>query len=284
MEILRGIGDDDQYLGMRLKDLQTGYDYLDIVQYYEDKHNHELAVAYAEEGMEKGDGWANGLAEYLIGHYASKKDSESLARIMTACEQQLPRFRFEAAASIFAYFRSEGDYSSARKYLLKQADYAEGTFLKGIYDLMEGFLHEEDFAKAATGFLARLRQGNTTGYLEVLIKRGEYETALQAMKEAARPDYRWYGMQDYEHAAKTLEPHFPEALIEYYFSFMLYLVEAGAGKDRRNYKQAVFYLERAKSVYTDVLKDPVRWQNKLAEIREMFKTRRAFLEEARSVD
>jgi hypothetical protein len=202
---------------------------------------------------------------------------------MSVCERQ-EAYCFQASALIFAHFQRTGDYESARKYLLKQIDYASDTFLFGMYGLAKGFLRQSDFEKTAPKLLEQLRLVNTEEYLDALIKRDEFETALNAMKEATEPNYRWYGVKNYYDAARRLEAHFPEAVIEYYLGFVFYLIAQGAGKGRRNYKQAVVYLKYAKSVYLNALKDKPRWQSKLAEIREMFSARRAFLEEARKVD
>ncbi|MCL1976076.1 MAG: hypothetical protein FWG61_07960 [Firmicutes bacterium] len=51
-----------------------------------------------------------------------------------------------------------------------------------------------------------------------------------------------------------------------------------------NEELALEYWRKAEAIYLNVLKDATRWENKLAEIRERYKKRRAFLEESAVLD
>ena len=141
-----------------------------------------------------------------------------------------------------------------------------------------------DFAVIEPALLEQIKNSDTEEYLEALIDRGEYHKAYETMSKRALPQKNWYSSADYQQAATRLEEHLPEQIIEHYFRLMQRLIEQGAGKDRKNYVAAVRYLGRAKSVYLRVLKDEERWRRKLAEIKLMFASRRAFIEELRPVE
>lgn len=87
---------------------------------------------------------------------------------------------------------------------------------------------------------------------------------------------------DYDFFADKLKKDFPEKIIEYYFKLAVNLVEGGA--NRKSYKQSMKYFKKAKEIYIKILKDKLRWDAKLAEIRARYKTCRAFIEESRVLD
>jgi hypothetical protein len=283
LAILDGIGDDEAYLSMRMKNLESGMDYMSLVSFFDDRGKFKEAVKYAAEGLSHGTGWISGLVEYLIDHYSSEKDGDELAQIMEICEAR-ESYCYEAASRIFDYHEKQGDYESAKKYFMKIVDYTGGTFFESLYDRAKNFLRNEDFVNTETELLSKIKSGNVGEYLEVCVNKGDYHEALTTMRESARPSIHWYSERNFMKTANRLEEHYPEEIIEYYGSFMDYLIDQGAGRKRQNYISAVMYLRCIKSVYINVLKDRPRWERQLQEIREKHSTLRAFLEESRVLD
>ena len=87
---------------------------------------------------------------------------------------------------------------------------------------------------------------------------------------------------DYDYYADKLKNDFPEKIIEYYFMLAINHVEKGA--NRKSYITSMKYFKKAKEIYLKILKDKPRWESKLAEIRERYKKRKAFMEESRVLD
>ncbi len=73
-----------------------------------------------------------------------------------------------------------------------------------------------------------------------------------------------------------------EKIIEYYLKIAVSHVERGA--DRKSYVNSMEYFKKAKAIYINILDDKTRWLDKLSEIREVNKKRRAFLEESKVLD
>jgi len=283
LEILLKIGDDNSYEMRRINRLLSALDYEDLVKFYQKNHNSAKAVYYANQGLRQGVGSLRFLADYLLEHYRKIQDANGLQLVVDTCEMR-KSYALDAARSAFDYFRQLHDYEQAKIYLLKICELSHGTFCVGIYEDVKNFLTTEDFKGVEEELLRHIKRENTEEYLDILIGRREYQKAYQVMVKNASPQLHWYSTRDYLKAAKKLEKHFPEKIIEYYFSFMQRLIEAGAGKDRRNYKSAVAYLRYAKSVYLEILKDVPRWERKLDEIRALYSTRRALLEELKVVE
>lgn len=280
LEILRKIKDDDSFEALQLKNLNGAHDYLRLVQFYRSKRKEKLALEYARRGMQSGEGRVDDLAHYLLVSYAKTHATADLEWVMKICEER-ESYCFQAADALFSYFDLDHDYAKAKKYLLKKADHARGHEVVGLYEQVKGFLTSEDFKEEERSLLTSVRVKDFDAYLEVLIQRKDYREALDAIKLQAHKSIHWYSRKDYSEAADKLARYYPEEVIEYYFSFAIWLIEKGAGRHRKNYESAVEYLQRAKRIYLKVLKDPLRWVNKLEEIRAHYQGKRAFIEVSR---
>jgi hypothetical protein len=283
LEVLWELGDDAAFENLRLANLSSCADYLDLVEFYKRDQKHDLALEYAEQGLRQGEGRIDSLAKFLIDHYASKGLSDRLEQTVTLC-MECEQYEYQSATAAFDYFREHSNYELAKKYLLVSITHISRSDVSGLYKQVEGFLTKDDFAQIETLLLDTIKAVDHEIYLDVLIQRGELREAMDAMRKSARPTPHRYSRVDHHRAAEQLAQHFPEEIIEYYFGFATSLIGLGAGRNRKNYKAAVDYLSLARHVYLDVLQDNARWRRKLTEIRGLYQSRRAFLEESLILD
>jgi len=161
--------------------------------------------------------------------------------------------------------------------LLKKFEYTENRGLDKYYEEIKNYLNESDWISVEGELFDALKKRNIEGYLSICLEKGMKQEVYDIITEKAT---RW-GV-DYDFFADKIKKDFPEKIIEYYLKLAVKLVEGGA--NRSSYKQSMKYFKKVKEIYVKVLKDKPSWNAKLAEIRDKYKTRRAFLEESRVLD
>ena len=114
--------DDEAYLEERMKILQYGMDYWDLVTFYIARNKTQNALEIAEEGISKGEGRVTELLQFLFDHFATKKDTENLKRIVnTALERKTEEKPM--LDNLFEYYKNQGDYENAKESLLQSFDF-----------------------------------------------------------------------------------------------------------------------------------------------------------------
>lgn len=114
--------DDEVYLKERMSKLSSGRDYWDLVKFYMDRGNSEKALETAEEGILKAEGNCSDLFEYLSDHFAKKRDTANLERIVNTALAQKSDMK-KMLDRLFEYYKSKGDYEKARDALLRSFEF-----------------------------------------------------------------------------------------------------------------------------------------------------------------
>jgi len=276
MNIHRIIGDDNSFLEMRNANLHYGSDYFELVQYYEEKGDEETALSYASKGLEKGQGRIVDLVVYLFEYHEERKHTDELEKLLAICEQRAQEHSL-LAGRLFDYYNTEGDYENAKRCLLKKFEYTGNRELDKNYEEIKNYLNDSDWASVEGELFNALKERSIEGYLRICLEKGMKQEVYDIITKKTT---RW-GV-DYDYFADKIKKDFPEKIIEYYFELAIKLVEGGA--NRSSYKQSMHYFKNMKEIYTKILNDKPRWNEKLAEIKQRYKTRRAFLEESRVLD
>jgi len=275
MNIYKIIGDDESFLEMRNNNLHHGSDYFEMVQYYEEKGDKDSALSYADKGLEKGAGRIDHLVVYLFDYHEERKNTNELEKLFAICEQR-EQERSIIAGRLFDYYKTQNDYENAKRCLLKEFEYTQNRGLDKHYGKLKLYLNDSDWSLVEEKLFNALKTRNIESYLNICLEKGMKQEVYDIIVEKTG---RWGA--DYDFFADKLKKDFPEKIIEYYFKRAINLVDGG---DRKSYKQSMKYFKKAKDIYAKILKDNPRWDAKLAEIRERYKTRRAFLEESRVLD
>jgi len=276
MRIYKTIGDDEAYLALRMENLRYGSDYYELVQYYLEKDDIAKALSYAHLGLEKGDGRIDHLVSYLFEYYENLKNTAELEKLMQICESRKMEQAF-VSGRLYEYYKNNNDYENAKKYLLKEFEHIRSNALDEQYKKVKAFLTEADWQIVENKLFVNLKSRDICGYMRVCLEKGLKQEVYDIINAKVSPMYN-----DYDFFADKLKNDFPEKIIEYYLKLALCHVENGA--NRKSYIASMKYFKKAKDIYIKILKDKSRWERKLAEIKELYKKRRAFLEEARVLD
>lgn len=141
MKIYRKLGDKQKYLELRLKFMEYGFDYYDLVTFYDEQGDHEKAVALAIEGKEKGTGNIDPLVDFLINE-AKNNNNRKL------------------------YLKLEFDKAT------KRLDYKGYKYFKSLCSKEEWKYYEPEIIKTIT-------KGREKDQMLIFIEREEYPKALE---------------------------------------------------------------------------------------------------------
>ena len=281
MEIYSEIGADDEYLNIRQSSLEYGSDYLDLAWYYEEQGDTEKALALAHTGLKKAGGSLSGLVGYLFDYYEEKRETAMLEEIRNFCDTNKTELR-TVYDRLYNYYKSEDNYEAAKKYILLKYDIYGGHELNKLYTDTKEYLTKEDWDKHEPGLFALLKERDTTSYLNICLEKGLKQEVLDFVTGKKAP-YS-FSYVSYDTFADKLADDYPHEIIKYYRDKAFKLAEAGAGRDRENYKEAMRHLAKVKQIYTNILNDTSVWQSLLAEFRTKYQKRPALLEESKVLD
>ena len=284
MDIYSELGAGDEYLKIRHNSLEYGEDYLDLACHYEEEGDKDKALELAHTGLKKAVGYLGGLLEYLFDYYEEKRDTAKLEKLKNFCESKKSDLEM-MYGRLHNYYKSISDYENAKKYILLKFGIVRGHELSKLYADIRDFLSQDDWNKYEADLFAALKERDTTGYLNVCFDKGLKQEVLDfVMRQKAPSKFNYWWSIDYDEFADRLAGDYPREIIEYYNKKAIVLAEAGAGRDRTNYKGAIRHLEKIKNIFTNILNDESAWHHLLAGLRMTYQKRPAFMEESRVLD
>ena len=269
---------DSAYLEERLKDLEYGMDYWDLVNFYIDRDDTEKALETAEEGL-KAKGRVKQLLEYLAEHYTKRRDTANLERIVnTALAHHEDEKNMLDRLS--EYYKSEGDYEKAKSTFLKAFEFTPRDNYYAEYRRMENFLSEADWIALEPEIFNRVRIKNFNNYLWICLDKGMKETVIEAILnyKVFSSESEYSNEYDLDKFAEELLQDYPEKVLEYYWQKARKKIPGG---NRTTYSFAALYLQKAKEIYINILKDEAGWNKRFSDLKSEFKNRRAFIDEVR---
>lgn len=271
--------DDEAYLKERMSKLSSGRDYWDLVNFYMDRGNFEKALETAEEGILKGEGNCSDLFEYLSDHFVKKRDTANLESVINKALARKSNEK-KMLDRLFEYYKSEGDYEKAKGALLRSFEFiGRNEYIKE-YKRFREFLKDADWKTLEPEILSRAREKNYCDYLQICLDKGMKEEILEIILNE-EPPRNIYGIPEerrFDEFAVQLTSDFPEKIIEYYWQKSLKTIPRGG---RRNYSTVAGYLDRVKTIYTDILNDEEAWITRFTDLKTEFKKRPAFLDEVK---
>jgi hypothetical protein len=200
---------------------------------------------------------------------------------MQTCERRKQELDF-FTGKLFEYYQKQNDYENAKNYLLKNFECKQSRELDKEYTKIKDYLNEADWLAVENKLFEALKKRNLSGYMGVCLSKGLKQEVYDIITKKT-PGLQYWDI-DYDFFADKLKKDFPEKIIEYYFALSDSHIELGAGKDRRNYVQAVYYLKKVKEIYLKILKDKPLWESRLAQLKEQNQKRKAFIEEAKVLE
>ena len=271
--------DEDAYLKMRMESLHYGMDYWDLVEFYMARGELQKALETSEEGILKGDGRLTELFRFLSDHFAEKMDITNLKRIVHTA---LTRKTEEKAMldRLFEYYKSQNDYENAKEALLKSYGFVWHKGYYAEYTRLKEFLNDSDWRQIEPEIFEKIREKNIHEYLQICLDKNMKKEVLDTILDPPR-DQHWFAMdRNFDGFADKLKEDFPEEIIEYYWQKAYSNIPNGT---RKTYRTAAGYLALVKHIYTCLLKEEPRWEQRFSDLKTEFKNRPAFLDEVRNV-
>lgn len=176
------LNDEETYLRMRQHDLRFGTDYYDLVLFYQNKGNMEMAFTIAKKGAEIGEGRIIDLLEFLFNYY------------------------------------NQRDYSVALSYLKKIFTEEAGIEM---YKKLKQFARDDDWATLDTWCRTVLSKQRKVHILaRIHLDNKDYDQVLEYVLEKPTDVFFAYDFSDKESFAKQLIPLYPEKLLPFYVEKM----------------------------------------------------------------
>jgi uncharacterized Zn finger protein len=273
--------DDEAYLKERMKNLQYGMDYWDLVEYYDEKEDLPKALETAEEGILNGEGKLTELFEFLSEHFTKKGDTANLERIVhTALSRQSEEKNM--LDRLFEHYKLTGDYGRAKETLLESFGFTRhyNSRYYEDYKRIKGFLKDQDWKSIEPEIFNKIKEKDLNDYLRICLDKNMKETVIETILNKDSPRGRLGLLNDdgFDVFADKLEYDFPEKVIEYYWQKAYRKIPGG---NRKTYQAAAKNLTKAKNIYIDILKDEAGWINRFSYLKSEFKNRPAFLDEVK---
>lgn len=282
--------DDDAYLKMRKDDLKFGMDYWDLAEFYVEKGERKTAVEIAEEGLLKGEGRLTQLFEFLSDHYAKSQDTANLERVVQYAIKKKSEEK-EMLNRLFEYYKAENDYENAKRALLKAFEYVkEAGYMPEArsyahYNKMKQFLAKADWKDIEPKIIQKVREKDLEDYMRICLDKNMKKEVIDILlgPKKKRPGSGLISEREYDfdEFAIRLKEEFPEDIIKYYWQKAYDNIQNG---NRNTYFIAARYLDRVKHIYTDILNEKSKWEQRFSDLKTEFKKRPAFLEELKDYE
>lgn len=193
------IGEPEKYLELRLKKMDRCWDYMEVVQFLEERGDTEQALEIAREGIDKAEGNIDKLQSYV-----AEKAMES------------------------------GDRET---YLTLQFERVSNYLTLKSYTRFEAICTTEEWKRYEPSLLDLLTKAYNGTQMEIYLYRKEYEKTLNILL-SEKVKFTIYIDSDFElQIAKKLETHYPKEICNLYLT-VLGPLDSSCKRDEYN-KQAV---------------------------------------------
>ena len=269
--------DERAYLEMRMENLYYGMDYWDLVEFYVNKRNLQKARETAEQGILKGEGRLTDLFQFLFEHFAEKRDTANIERIVQIALTRKSEEK-DMLDRLFEYYKTQGNYEKAKETLQKAYKIMRYGNYYAEYNKMKAFMRAADWKQVEPEIFKDVQEKDICDYLRICMDKNMKEAVLHTILNP--PEMQWGMRNEFDEFAAKLEEDFPEKIIEYYWQSAYRNIPGG---NRGTYRIAAGYLAKVKHIYVNLLKDESGWKKRFSDLKTEFKNRPAFLDEVRKL-
>ena len=177
--IYRQLGDQEKYLELRQRKLDTGTDYFDLADFHWKAGERQKAMEVAETGLHQGKGRMDELRQFVAKRAKSAGNRE--------------------------------------RYLALQFEQAIDPLTCDKYKAFRKLCTAAEWKRYETKILAQLENAWDTEQLRIRMHRKEYKKAVALLARSRYPLYAWDSAYELQ-TARRLEAKYPEAILKYYLS------------------------------------------------------------------
>ncbi len=241
MRIYKELADREKYLELRLKNLEDGSDYFDLVKFYKQNGEPDKAITTAYKGLEEGKGNLTTLRMFL----------SEIAQNSGNREEYL-RLQFEETIT----------WLNLEK-----------------YKAFKEICSEDEWKHFEPKFLVAVDKISDNEKIRILLERQEYKKALNLLLSGVDTHYKHYTPDTNTvsfNAAEKLETMYPKEIVKFYID---YLGDTNSAKDRKRYAAQAKIAVKIKNTYENNLKTPEKWNEFARNIKCKNKNKPAFQQE-----
>ncbi len=240
MRTYRQIGDDEQYLRLRLTSLDYGADYLGLAEFYWERGDQQRALQVAEEGLEEGNGALDGLRSWLAQRARESGDRQK-------------------------YLQLEFSRLAAEPLTVER------------YCAFRELCSADDWGEYESQVLQLLSEARPVDQIEIHLERDETNRAARLFAGCSfvAGDFR-LGDSRLLALADTLKMDFPGQVLDFYMNG---LRRVGITAPRKDYAAQAEILLRIRHLMLEVLNDRKRWEELAGTMKRENLNKPAFQEE-----
>ena len=217
--------------------MEYGADYYDLATFYWESGEKEKALQVAEEGLRNGKGRMDELRRFVADRAEASGDRE--------------------------------------KYLALQFDQATDGMTLDKYKAFKKICKGAEWASFEPKVLARMTDAWETEQLKIRMHRKEYDKAVVLLTKGQYPTSDWDDGDEIR-IAKKLENHYPEKILQYYFSG---LGNLNVKATRKAYARKAKVMAKVRRLLVELMGDEARWKKFEAKVKQDNIRRPAFQQE-----
>jgi hypothetical protein len=179
LRIYRRIGDHEDYLRLRTRNMKYGGDFHDLATFYWERGEKEKAIQVAREGLKKGEGRMDELRSFLAKRARESGDRQAFLDIQ---------------------FQETTDHLTLQK-----------------YKAFQKICKPQEWVQYEPLILKRLDKAWDGEKLKIFMHRKDFDQALAVLKKMGSPGRRYYNREALK-VAQALEERFPREILAYYRS------------------------------------------------------------------
>lgn len=272
-QIYQSIGDEDQFLKIKLDNLRYGSDYVEVARYYAGKGNRKKELEYIWKGLEGCDGRLDELINYVAPVYIKENNDAELQHLYQfILNTKWDLNIFAMAKQMYKYYSINDDYASVKRMLLLILDTCEKGEIKNWFKVCKSTLHEEDWQKEYESILEKVKKVDQKFYLDICMETGQEDVVLTFLQSAPHR-YDYWNVDYNQYFSKRLAEKYPNEILELYWGNVNDLL---AVSNSKNYDTAASFLKKIKAL----MKKNGRmeeWEIKFRELKEKNKRKRNFI-------
>lgn len=230
--------DDDKYLELMKNNLRYDDDFANLAGYYLKKGDIENAEKTAWQGMRECEYRKEACLKFLYDLYCSEKDELGLDNLFNFRLDLENSSKFEIQELMYNHFSKVKDYHQVGAILEEELDESESYNMKTVFEHLQKSLKKTDYENLEPLILEKLEKNDELLYLEVLMKKREYEVILDILE--VRPVN-----EEYEKFKKALEKIYPERIAKIYWNDAEHYANCMGNE---NYNKAKQIILRIKSI------------------------------------
>jgi hypothetical protein len=259
-------GDEEKYLAIKRKHLNSSHDYVRLAEYHKRKGNDAEATSYIEEAIAKfKDSNGDLLALHLFDYHSKHSEPSEVEALLDLCNSSHGIIRLQE--EFLQYFKKRKNYEKTKECILELFKGDRGEIASRRYYEIKSLLTPKDWSVHEPSLFKALESKDYDAYLKLCLKKGMKEEVLEGLMKGS------HLYKERLVLVKGLIYDYPAEMLE----MLVKSADSRVGfRERSAYVEAVEFLDIARKIQVEILKDEAGWKERIGQIRMKYKTLRSF--------